>query len=335
MKVVMSAYACDPEQSSERGIGWWWACAAAERHEVWVITRERSRPAIERALRESPCPNLHPVYVDLPKWARWWKRGALALYPYYFLWQGAAFRCIRQLHRRERFDVAHHVTFATDWMPAAAIYVPGLPSVWGPVGPGITSFPVTLVRELGTRWALSETVRSLGTSIASRVVGDPTARRASVILAQNREVARRYGWHPRIEIEQNSVVDIPVAARTISPGGDNHLRRALFVGRLSPGKVCALPSKLWPGQKARTGILTSSVMGPTVRPSPPWRRGWGVEDRVCFRGSVGRSEVFKAVCEAEVLLFPSTRDSAPGVVAEAISSGCPVLCFTAVALERW
>ena len=39
MKVLMSAYACEPGKGSEPAVGWNWALQAARRHEVWVLTR--------------------------------------------------------------------------------------------------------------------------------------------------------------------------------------------------------------------------------------------------------------------------------------------------------
>jgi glycosyltransferase involved in cell wall biosynthesis len=63
-------------------------------------------------LAEEPELNLHPVYLDLPKWARWWKRGQRGVRLYYILWQWRARRIARALHAEHRFDVAHHITFA-------------------------------------------------------------------------------------------------------------------------------------------------------------------------------------------------------------------------------
>ena len=50
MKILVSAYACEPGKGSEPGAGWLWARAAARRHEVWVLTRANNREAIEAAL---------------------------------------------------------------------------------------------------------------------------------------------------------------------------------------------------------------------------------------------------------------------------------------------
>ena len=66
LKVLMSAYACEPGRGSEPGVGWVVASEMARYHDVWVITRPNHRPFIEAELARNPQPDLHFVYWDLP-----------------------------------------------------------------------------------------------------------------------------------------------------------------------------------------------------------------------------------------------------------------------------
>ncbi len=50
MKVLVSAYACEPGKGSEPGAGWNWVVAAARQHELCVLTRANNRESIEAAL---------------------------------------------------------------------------------------------------------------------------------------------------------------------------------------------------------------------------------------------------------------------------------------------
>lgn len=36
MKILLSAYACEPNKGSEPGVGWSWATEYAKQHQVWV-----------------------------------------------------------------------------------------------------------------------------------------------------------------------------------------------------------------------------------------------------------------------------------------------------------
>ena len=56
LKVLASAYACEPEKGSEPGAGWNWVKQIARFHEVWVITRANNRLSIDQALSKSRCP---------------------------------------------------------------------------------------------------------------------------------------------------------------------------------------------------------------------------------------------------------------------------------------
>jgi hypothetical protein len=149
VKVLAFAYACEPGKGSEPGAGWGLArMIARELGECWVITRANNRQAIEQALPDIPeADRLRFVYVDLPPWARWWKRGQRGIYLYYLLWQVAAVLRARQLVREERFDLVWHLTLANAWLGSLAPLVGGR-FVYGPVGGGV-GIPWRLAGYLG------------------------------------------------------------------------------------------------------------------------------------------------------------------------------------------
>src|SRR5271167_4738650 len=109
LKVLISAYACEPDRGSEPADGWYWSLQMRRFHDVWVLTRSNNREPIERVGTEGK--DIHWVYVDLPKWLRFWKKGSRGVQLYYYLWQIAAYFTGRRLYRQHRFDIIHHVTF--------------------------------------------------------------------------------------------------------------------------------------------------------------------------------------------------------------------------------
>ncbi len=96
-------------------------------HEVWVVTRANNRAAIEGELTAT-VPGLHIVYHDLPRWARWWKRGHRGIHLYYLLWQFTALRVARRLHQEVGFDIGHQVTFVSFRYPSFLAWL-GIPFV--------------------------------------------------------------------------------------------------------------------------------------------------------------------------------------------------------------
>jgi glycosyltransferase involved in cell wall biosynthesis len=326
MKVLMSAYACEPGKGSEPGAGWAWTRAAALEHEVWVLTRENNRHAIEGALAEEPELNLHPVYLDLSPRARWWKRGQRGVRLYYLLWQRQARRVATRLHAEHQFDVAHHITFGVDWLPAGVVAIPGLPAVWGPVG-GTAPFPWRLVRWLGIRGVLEEAVRAGTTGIGRRTVGDRTARQAAVVVAQNREVAARFS-SSRVVIEPHGAILIPLFDRASSgESAKRDDRLAVFAGRLLPWKGVALAIAAIADPTAHDWRLRILGEGRDQGRLERLAERLGVSGRVEFVGQVPREEVVATYAEAAVLLFPSLHDSSSWTVAEALTAGLPVVCL--------
>ena len=173
LRVLATAYACEPGLGSEAGIGWNWARQIARRHECWLITRENNAPLVEERARAEGLRSLHVVGFDLPPWLRFWKRRSRGAVAYFSLWQRALARLARRLDREVGFDVLHHLTFASSWIPSG---LAGLerPFVWGPVGqhPRVPArfLPRAALRARAAEWA-KEAVRE------SLVRCDPAVRR--------------------------------------------------------------------------------------------------------------------------------------------------------------
>src|SRR5262252_2404814 len=101
LKVLMSAYACEPGKGSEPEVGWQWALQMARFHEVTVLTRANNRvlidPELERLKGKQPLPNF--VYHDRGRVVLEFKRRFKAHKTYYLLWQRSAREVIQRLHK--------------------------------------------------------------------------------------------------------------------------------------------------------------------------------------------------------------------------------------------
>ncbi|NEO96363.1 MAG: hypothetical protein F6K56_42015 [Moorea sp. SIO3G5] len=121
MKVLLSAYQCQPNTGSENGIGWAWATQLARMgHEVWVITWSYNQIPVEQELQVNPIPNIHFIFCDHPTWlSRLFKilitrQVMLLSFPLWELmsiwWQWDAYRIAKSLTQEVVFDRVHHVT---------------------------------------------------------------------------------------------------------------------------------------------------------------------------------------------------------------------------------
>ncbi|MEV7528528.1 glycosyltransferase family 4 protein [Agrococcus sediminis] len=329
LRILVGAYACGPSDEPEASAGWAFATAAAATHDVWVITRRRFAPAIAEALAADRelARHLHVVAIDLPERVMARKRRPRDLYWYYALWQAKLARTAVRLHARHRFDVAHHVTFANDWLPCGLTALRDVPLVWGPVG-GATRIPVWRLRRwLGARGVATEVVRTVATTLPRAVFGDGTARRAALVVAQNGDVARRFRRARRVVVEPNAALDLTALPARARREPEGRMREAVAVGRLIPLKGVSIALAALARPAASHWRLTLYGEGPLRRALEAEAERLGLGDRVRFAGHVPRREALEAMARADALLFPSMHDQAGWAVAEASSMGTPVVCL--------
>ncbi len=323
MKILVSAYACEPGCGSEPAAGWHWATAAARSHDVWVLTRTTNRDTIEAELSVRPQPSMHFVYLDLPPRARFWKKQNRGVRTYVTIWQVLAGRAARRLHREHRFDLVHHVTFANMWLPALACLAPA-PFVLGPVGGG-QRVPASLFPLLGPRSGLAEVVLRLGRS-ASRL--NPLVRigwrRAAIILAQNEESRDSLPRRHRAKTVLRPHAVAPEGLASIAaPRSDEPL--AVCAGRLNRFKGCELAIRALthaPGWR-----LLMIGQGPDEERLRRLAERLGLARRVEFVPWLGQDELWRTIAACRAFVFPSLKEGAPFVVAEAQTLGVPVIAL--------
>ena len=327
MRILLSAYACEPDRGSEPGYGWNWATHLARAgHEVWVLTRARNRAAIEPHLRAHPVEGLHVRYVGVSSWIEPVLRGQTGVFARYFLWQRAIVPVARRLHEARPFDLVHHVTWGS-LTGGSMLAQMDVPFVFGPVGGGQVA-PTGFREILQDGWR-SESVRS---AVVQHVVPRlpflrRTLRRTTLLLATNRDtkqLAERLGAR-RVEF----VVDSGLPPHFFPPSlperpATNGALRALWVGRLLPRKALRL-SLMALARTATPVRLTILGDGPQGEHVPAWIREFGLDDRVEWRGQVPWGAVKEAYRTHDVFLFNSLRDSFGSQLMEAMANGLPVV----------
>src|SRR5580704_1216196 len=114
LKVLMSAYACEPNKGSEPEVGWQWALQMAKFNDVTVVTRANNQASIEKetALLKGTVPLPRFVYHDEGPFLLGLKKRFGIIRSYYVLWQVSAWNVIHRLHLQNSYDIFHHVTFA-------------------------------------------------------------------------------------------------------------------------------------------------------------------------------------------------------------------------------
>jgi glycosyltransferase involved in cell wall biosynthesis len=331
MKILVSAYACEPGKGSEPGIGWKWINQVARYNDVWVLTRHTNRSIIEAEADNILLRKVNWVYVDLPAWSRFWKKGQRGVRTYYMMWQLVAWLKARQLHLEYKFDLVHHVTFGTYWLPALVCLLP-IPFVWGPVGGG-ESTPPLLKRSLYTRDWVYENARDLLRLFCEY---NPflrlTIKRAVLALATTQETADRL-----IKLKADTV---KVLSHVALDASDLHYLNDVRQRSGEPFRLISMGRLLhWKG--FHIGLKAFARLVTEFPESEYWIIGDGPErhrlmtladqigifDKVVFWGTLSRSDTFVKLADSDVLIHPSFHDSGGYVCVEASAAGKPVICM--------
>jgi len=331
LRVLLSAYSCEPNRGSEPGVGWNIAHEIAKYHDVWVLTRTSNAAAIEGAFDPRRFPGMRFVYYDLRPWLTRRNRGVLGRQLYYYLWQIGVFVQARRLHREHRFDVIHHVTFAKHWRPSFLALLP-VPFVWGPVGGG-ESAPIPFWRNFSVRGKVYEVLRAMGRWFGER---DPfvrlTARRSAVALAKTEETASRLRRLGAKEIQVFPGEGLPAAdlddlIQYPLPEANGGPMRFIGLGVLRHLKGFDLGLRAF--AQADVGGAEYWIIGdgPERKNLETLAHNLGIADRVRFWGWLPRNQALQKLAEGHTLVHPSLHDSGGWVCVEAMAAGRPVICL--------
>ncbi len=327
MKVLLSAFACDPSKGSEPGHGWNWAAGlAAKGFDVHCFTREEGRPAIEK---QSLPPNLHFYYVTLPgRLEKLYSSSTAGMYLYYLLWQWQVYRQAKKLQRTIQFSVAHHVTWGSTQM-GSFLYKTGIPFIFGPGGGGQKA-PEAFKAYFLQYWDREvKRERIANLLIKYSPACKQMIKKAKTVLVVN---------------EETSALVRSLGAKNISFTFDSGLTadfypahfipkkpvpgqlQLLWVGRFMPRKGVVLMLDVMKELKDYPGIKLTVVGDGEMREvfSAALQK-YGLADTVSWKGAVPFSEVRGYYTSNDVFLYTSLRDSGGQQLFEANAFGMPVI----------
>lgn len=335
MKILLSAFACEPGGGSEPGIGWDWATELARIADVVVLTDGSFRSTIEAELERVPRPNMSFVYLG--RGPRGYE--GLSVYPYYAAWQRRALQIARGLHDLHDFDVAHHLTYGMHRMPSWLWRLP-IPFIWGPIGGG-EDVPAAFYspRHLGAKESSKEVVRRIWNLVCPV---DPRlrsiARNAKVTAVTTEQTRQAFPVDARgrmIVMPRRGLAaeDLEVLGRLRRPPPPPTGMSAAFVGRLLGWKGPSYALEAFRDYAVTHPDATLHFYGSGPAQPRLERMAAPLGAQVIFHGPLSRAALLQRYAAHHALLFPSLHDSYPQVALEAMAAGLPVVCFEAGGLS--
>lgn len=331
MKILLSAYACEPDKGSEPGIGWNWAVELTKLgYEVYVITRANNEPSIIKEMEMNPNQQLHFIYYDLPSWSKFWKRGGRGVHLYYILWQIGAYLFIKKYHKNIKFDLVHHITFGVIRHPSFMGRL-DIPFIIGPLGGGERT-PYVLRKYHPIRGKLLDLLRDF---LNYLVKFDPlmlytfgTANKIYVKTPESKKVIPKF-YHHKTYTQLEIGTRLPADSNGKIIGRNKKNINFLFVGRFIYWKgghfiLMAFTKAL---QLLPDIRLTMIGQGPEEKAWKELALSEGIDYAVDWIPWMKHEELRTVYESHDIFLFPSLHDSSGNVVLEAMTYGLPVICL--------
>lgn len=325
-KILLSAYACEPNKGSEPGVGWNWAFEIVKRgHEVWVLTRANNQSTIETYFAKNSKPeNLHFIYYDVPKYLSWWKRGGHGVHLYYYLWQMGILSVAKKFHQKIDFDFVHHITFVTIHQPSFLFRLKNVPFFYGPCGGG-DLVPKRFLKAFPLKKRVKENLLSLQNKL---LVFDPLRRwmfrKSDLIFCNSNQTQSFLSQKVISKTKLNLAIGIASnGVENINTKQDSNFN-LLYAGNLLHWKGLHLALEAF-------NIVSDQILAKYTIIGKGNIEEFDSYDsskkEIEYISRIPQDQLLKLYQTYDLFLFPSFRDSGGMVVLEALEQGLPVICL--------
>jgi glycosyltransferase involved in cell wall biosynthesis len=332
MKILISAFASSPYHGSESFFGWTAIKCLAQDHQLWVVTTSRNRPDLARAEAEGLIPpGVRFVYAG--EFKEWHPNRLLARFQSwkeFISFSKDSLAVATALHRKERFDLVHHLTYTTARV-ASPMWRLGIPFVYGPIC-GNEQFPLRLFPLLSLSGAAFELLRKTS-NIISRF--SPSVRQSI------RQADHIFAITAEAEQLMKTLRGSSEGISRLSPGFYPAAKVAEFA-RFVPGKNVNGPLRLYAagnlgGQKCialafqalsrvkKNGVSFRYHLGASGPEIPHLKKLASKLDltrEVIFGGPMSREDYQQELGSNHIFLLPSMRETVGLTMLEAMLAGC-------------
>jgi glycosyltransferase involved in cell wall biosynthesis len=332
MKILLSAIACNPYTGSEGYFGWAAVQCLARDHDLWVITSGRHRLDLEKATAEGLVPkNISFIYAgQFKEWHQNRLIARLQSWKEYISFSKNILPVARNLHQTVKFDLVHHVTYAT-WRIATPLWKLGIPFIFGPIG-GNEQFPLRFFPILSSSAVGFELLRMLS-NVTSRF--SPSVRKcirhASHIFVANSEteylVKKLRGTQigiSRLMAAFYSSTKIRTFTRFAAEKNLSGPLRLFAGGNLEGRKGMALALHALARAK-KVGVKFHYRLGgkgPEFNSLQNLAARLDLQDDILFGEPLSGEDYSKELGATHIFLLPSFRESAGLTMMEAMLAGC-------------
>ena len=337
-KIFVSAYACEPGLGSEIGVGWHWVLQMSRFFELWVLTRESNRHTIEPWLEAHPeYRNIHFLYYDLPRWARFWKKGLRGVRIYYNIWQMMTNSIVKRTMQANDIKIFHHLTYGNVLWRVSS-YGQKQFFVWGPVG-GLETIPAEYSCHYSRKARIVEWLRRSVVRLLPVNRGFiKRCKQADLILCKT-DITRNL---IPAKYRDKSVLFTDVAVeKLLERETDCYSKEKgvefITVGRLDAWRGFDLVIESFAKAAERLPHLHLTIVGKggdRERLAAIAKR-LHIDDKITFTGKVEMQEYYSLLAKADVVVNASLKEGAVTVSFDSMAMGKPLICLDTTGYTRY
>lgn len=333
MNILASVYACSPYDGSERAVGWNWLVELNRHHKITALTSSQYRKDIEDYLSKDSetMKNTHFVYIDVPNTT--WHVGYRLERLYYILWQKQAVKIAKNIIKKEKFDLVHHITYVTCVLPTE-MYKLGIPFLYGPVSggenvPSIIGYPMSMKNRL------AEFIRSCAQVFFRSTLNFAKTMKGATLILSTTEETKKYipqKYHDKVEVFQSIGLTEDIFFPEPQVKKNNRVR-FLMAGRMLYWKGFELGISAFINALSKDIVAELVILGDTES-NPSYEAYQNKLKKMCgnhldkdifFISKVDHSKMKEFYDGFDVLINCSLRDSGCFVVMEAMSRALPII----------
>lgn len=338
-KIFVSAYACEPGSGSEIGVGWHWVIEMSKHFNLWVLTRLSNRHTIESWITQHPeYSHIHFLYFDLPKWARFWKKGLRGVRTYYNIWQLFTNDIVRRTMQKNDIHIFHHLTYGNVLWRVSS-YGQRQFFIWGPVG-GVETIPDEYSRFYQKKMRLVEQLRCIVVSNLKLNCGfKRRCKNADLILCKT-DILRQHipeCYLDKAVLFTDVAVDNLLEAPPITESNPNKRVDFITVGRLDPWRGYDLAIEAFAKVVRLNKNIHLTIIG---KGSDKERLNNLIDElsltrKVTMTGALSMEQYQEYMRNCDVVVNASLKEGAVTVAFDSMAMGKPLICIDTTGYTRY
>ena len=337
LKIIISAYACNPYLGSEAGVGWGFVSGLSKFHELHVIVeKEKHFASINKYISLNPDLNIKFYFIKKIRFKLLRKIWPPSYYWFYRLWNFQAYILAKQLNEKHDFDIAHQLTMVGFREPGY-LWRLDIPFVWGPIG-GFGYFPIRLFAFINLKSILYYIIYNIINFVQANQKGRSfkaaiKANQHNIVglicaTKENQFFTDKY-WNVKSQLisevgyinnYNNNIFEVNERERS-------ETFKIIWVGLLIPRK--ALNILLYALAKIDLGASWSLDIvgdGECMKSLIRLSMNLGISENIFFHGDIPRADVLKLISGSHVMAITSLRDLSSTITIESLSMGTPIIC---------